>query len=301
MMTDLRGFTTIAERLPAEDVLGIINSYLEIMTEIILKYQGTINEFIGDAILVLFGAPIAREDHAKRAVACALEMQTAMDEVNKRCREKGYPEVRQGIGINTGSVVVGNIGSSKRTKYGVVGNNVNLTSRIESYTLGGQILVSENTRNACDPILDIDHQMEILPKGFHSPVTIYEVRGIGGDFNIFLPERKTIQVVELKRPLDIRYKILTGIQTIRTEHNGKLIKLEEMAGEIEVEQLLCPLTNIKISLFDKNGKEVTSDLYAKIIENMSESPQVYKIHFTSVPAEAETFIDKLLTPAEKES
>jgi adenylate cyclase len=137
--------------------------------------------------------------------------------------------------------------------------------------------------------------MEILPKGFHSPVTIYEVRGIGGDFNIFLPERKAIQTVELKPPLNIRYRILTGIQTIKTEHNGKLFKLDEMAGEIEVQQILCPLTNINISLIDEEGKEVTSDLYAKIIENMSETPLVYKVHFTSVPAEAETYMQKLLT------
>ncbi|OQY41773.1 MAG: cyclase, partial [Desulfobacteraceae bacterium 4572_87] len=114
-------------RLPAEDVVGIINIYLETMTEIVLKYQGTIDEFIGDAIFVIFGAPILRDNDAKRAVACAVEMQLAMTQVNAKCREKGYPEVHQGIGINSGQLVVGNIGSKKRMKYGVVGRNVNLT------------------------------------------------------------------------------------------------------------------------------------------------------------------------------
>ncbi|HNL74227.1 MAG TPA: adenylate/guanylate cyclase domain-containing protein, partial [Leptospiraceae bacterium] len=153
MMTDLRGFTSISERLPAEKCVLMINNYLDVMTDVILKYQGTIDEFIGDAILVIFGAPIQREDDAARAVACAIEMQLAMKEVNEKNRRDGLPEVVMGIGLNTGEIVVGNIGSHKRTKYGVVGSNVNLTSRIESYTVGGQTLVSQRTLEACGPIV----------------------------------------------------------------------------------------------------------------------------------------------------
>ena len=187
MMSDLRGFTTLGEQLPPEDVVGMINIYLEKMTEVILKYHGTIDEFIGDAILVIFGAPIQRQDDALCAVACAIEMQLAMDEVNRRNCEVGYPELAMGIGINTGSVVVGNIGSTKRVKYGVVGKNVNLTSRIESYTSGGQILVSESTVNACAGMLRINGTMEVTPKGINHPITIYDVGGIAGDFNVCLP------------------------------------------------------------------------------------------------------------------
>ena len=139
LMADLRGFTSISERLPAEDVVAMINIYLETMTEIIQKYQGTIDEFIGDGILAIFGAPILRPDDPRRAVACAVEMQLAMTAVNERNRHSGYPEVALGIGLNTGEVVMGNIGSKKRIKYAVVGRAVNLTARIESYTVGGQI------------------------------------------------------------------------------------------------------------------------------------------------------------------
>ncbi|HEY9072755.1 MAG TPA: response regulator, partial [Desulfobaccales bacterium] len=149
LMADLRGFTSISERLPAEDVVAMINIYLETMTEIIQKYQGTIDEFIGDGILVIFGAPILRPDDALRAVACAVEMQLAMTSVNDRNRQAGYPEAALGVGINTGEVVMGNIGSKKRIKYAVVGRAVNLTGRIESYTLGGQIFISESTLNDC--------------------------------------------------------------------------------------------------------------------------------------------------------
>jgi adenylate cyclase len=189
MMCDLRGFASISEQLPANTIVSIINIYLETMTDIIIKYNGTIDEFIGDSILVIFGAPIKSDDDPKRAVACALEMQIAMEEVNKRCRESGFPEVKLGVGINTGKVVVGNIGSSNRIKYGVVGRNVNLTARIESYTVGRQIYISEETLNACDSLLRIDGQMEVMPKGVQKPITIYDIGGIGGDYDVYLPEK----------------------------------------------------------------------------------------------------------------
>jgi adenylate cyclase len=142
MMTDLRGFTSLSERLAPERVVAILNRYLSTMVPIIKQYRGTIDEFIGDAIFVLFGAPVWQEDDAQRAVACAVAMQLAMDLVNEQNRQDDLPEVEMGIGIHTGPVVVGNVGSPERMKYGVVGSHVNLTSRIQSYTTGGQILVS---------------------------------------------------------------------------------------------------------------------------------------------------------------
>jgi adenylate cyclase len=291
MMTDLRGFTSIGERLPAEDVVGIINIYLETMTEIILKYQGTIDEFIGDAILAIFGAPILRDNDAKRAVACGLEMQLAMADVNRRCREKGYPEVEQGIGINTGQLVVGNIGSTRRMKYGVVGRNVNLTARIESYTVGGQIFVSETTQEECGPILRIDDQMEVMPKGVKRPITIYQIGGIGGEFKLYLPEKKDIPLVALKTPFMIRFTILEGKHAGDEEHEGIIAKMFGKMAEIQADMVAEKLTNLKISLFDGDGKEITSDLYAKVTENVTESPPTFRVNFTSIPPEAKEHIE----------
>src|SRR6478736_4423578 len=153
MMTDLRGFTSLSERLPADRVVKLLNRYLAAMVPIIKQYQGTIDEFIGDAIFVLFGAPVWQEDDAERAIACAVAMQLAMDEGNAENRKEDLPQVEMGIGLHTGQVVVGNIGSSERTKYGVVGSHVNLTSRIQACTTGGQILVSETTRQELGRIL----------------------------------------------------------------------------------------------------------------------------------------------------
>jgi predicted ATPase/class 3 adenylate cyclase len=190
LMSDLRGFTSMAERLPPEKVVSIINNYLAAMTDVIMKYRGTIDEFIGDAILAIFGAPTLADDDADRAVACALEMQRAITAVNERNRRDGLAEVTMGIGLNTGEVVVGSIGSEKRAKYGVVGAHVNLASRIQGYTAGGEVLVSDATRAAVRAPLRVDGEQRVHPKGVSAPITVYTVGGIGGAYAVDLPARE---------------------------------------------------------------------------------------------------------------
>jgi adenylate cyclase len=150
--------------LSPEEVIKIINLYLGYMTDVITKYQGTIDEFMGDGILVLFGAPTAREDDAERAVACAIAMQLTMSTINDKMKELNLPPLAMGIGINTGEVVVGNIGSETRCKYGVVGSQVNLTYRIESYTTGGQIFISEATLKEVGSMSESTAKSKYLPK-----------------------------------------------------------------------------------------------------------------------------------------
>jgi len=295
MMSDLRGFTSLSERLTAEEVVSIINIYLKTMTKIILKYQGTIDEFIGDAILVIFGAPIQRVDDAKRAVACAVEMQNAMTEVNKQCREKGYPEVVQGIGLNTGDVAVGNIGSEERVKYGIVGRNVNLTSRIESYTVGGQIYISEKTLKDCGPILRIDDQVEVVPKGVKKPITIYDIGGIGGDFNIFLPEKAEVDLRKLVESIPVHFHLVSEKSIEKKIHDGRIVKIGKKAAEIHSTISFKKLTNLKFILLDSQGNKITDELYAKVIKNISESPSEFVVQFTSLPPEAERFFETVLS------
>jgi len=178
LMADIRGFTSFSTRRDPHEVMQVVNNYLSKMTDVIISHGGTIDEFIGDAILVLFGAPRPLADHAHRAVACACEMQKAMHAVNSENKENGFPEIATGIGVNTGEVVVGNIGSEKRSKYGVVGHNVNMAARIESYTQGGQILISEATRQACADRLTVQDTMSVTPKGFDHAIEIHDVESI---------------------------------------------------------------------------------------------------------------------------
>jgi adenylate cyclase len=294
LMADLRGFTSLSERLPAEDVVAMINIYLETMTEIIQKYQGTIDEFIGDAILVIFGAPIRRPDDPRRAVACAVEMQLAMTTVNARNRQSGYPEVALGIGINTGEVVVGNIGSQRRIKYAVVGRAVNLTARIESYTVGGQIFISESTLSECGDICRIDTAIQVMPKGVKKPLTIHEVGGIGGDFQLFLPPKKEITWIELKHGLRVQFTVVDWKHTGELGHGGAITKIAHNMVEIQSEVLPSPLANLRISLYEPDDHEITDDLYGKVVTLLSEHPPTLRVHFTSVPPEAEAVLAKFL-------
>jgi len=264
------------------------------MVEVITHYQGTIDEFIGDAILVLFGAPIWQEDHAERAVACAVAMQLAMEEVNAGNRRDGLPEVEMGIGVNTGEVVVGNIGSQKRTKYGVVGTPVNLTSRIESYTIGGQILISEATQQAVGPLLSIAQQMQVETKGLDEPMTIYEVSGISGTHNLFLPERQD-RLVSLSEAIHVRFAVLDEKYLDGAVLTGRLVTLSAQGGEIRSEHAVTQWSNIKIQFVAQNGETLPGHLYAKILAHLPESPLGFYAHFTFVSPEVATFLHDLIT------
>jgi class 3 adenylate cyclase len=187
VMSDLRGFTSMAEKLPPERVIEMLNLYLGEMTQIISRYEGVIDEFIGDAILIIFGAPIRKDDHPERAVACALAMQLAMPQVNERLSSLGIPRLAMGIGINTGQVVVGNIGSTKRAKFGVVGTPVNVTARIQSAALAGQVLIADATASRVRSILSYREKKTLLAKGIAEELTLYDVSGLGGHYNLRLP------------------------------------------------------------------------------------------------------------------
>jgi len=178
MMSDIRGFTTICEHLEPAQVVKMLNRYLGAMTDIIMAHQGTIDEFIGDAILAVFGAPQRRDDDADRAVQCALAMQEAMAEINTINQGEGLPEISMGIALNTGDVIAGNIGSERRSKYGFVGHPMNLTSRIEEFTAGGEILVSDSTLQALEENYCVGNSRKEKVKGIDQPVLIHHIKGL---------------------------------------------------------------------------------------------------------------------------
>lgn len=282
LMSDLRGFSTFCEPLPPERVVEILNIYLGRMADVISSYSGTIIEFIGDGILVIFGAPIQRDDDARRAVACALAMQHAMEDVNAEVARMGYARLEMGIGIHTGEVVVGNIGSVRRVKYGVVGSSVNLASRIESYTVGGQVLISERTREEAGEGLGLGRQMHVSTKGFSEPISIYEVTSVGAPYDLALPEHVE-RLVALERPLPFRYTVLDGKHTTGDVFGGEVVRLSTTGAVVRTEQPLVPLTNLKIHLpAPHHPEEPAGDLYAKVVSEAQEGDGV-RIRFTAVP------------------
>ena len=298
MMTDLRGFTALSERLEPEQVVQMLNSYFELMVELVLKYNGTINEIIGDALLVIFGAPQEMPDRAQRSIACAIEMQNAMSKVNEQNSEQRLPELEMGIGLNETEVIVGNIGTSKRSKYAVVGSGVNMTSRIESYTVGGQILISDSVRKQAGEILRIDEQREVIPKGAETPLKIYEVGGIGAPYNLAL-EEKDPSLVPLERRVPLLYTALDGKDVGKDQLKGLVSHLSKKGAEIELEQPLELLTNIKMNLGDVPEELASRDFYGKVIESTSKDPHRYMVRFTSASPEVAAYFQALRQYAAK--
>jgi adenylate cyclase len=293
IMTDLRGFTSLSERLAPERVVAMLNRYLTTMVSVIKQYHGTVDDFIGDAIFVLFGAPIWREDDAQRAVACAVAMQLAMASVNEQNRQEDLPEIEMGIGVHTGQVVVGNIGSPERMKYDVIGSQVNLTSRIQSYTTGGQILISETTRQEVGRILKLGKQMEVKAKGIEQPVTLFEVLGIGGSHKLLLPNTAE-DLVPLAARIPLRYEIVDASHLNGEVYNGTLTKLSRKEAEAHLDHPVPNLTNIKMHLLGKDSQEIPGSLYGKVVGLRLGSSTDFSIRFTSVPPEIETFLRGLL-------
>jgi adenylate cyclase len=288
MMTDLRGFTALSERLKPERVVQMLNSYFEVMVDVVLQYNGTINEIIGDSLLVIFGAPQEMSARAQRAIACAIEMQNAMGKVNEQNRAQGLPELEMGIGLNETEVIVGNIGSSKRSKYAVVGSGVNMTSRIESYSVGGQILISESVRQEAGEILRIDAQRDVIPKGAETSLRIYEVGGIAGHYNLAL-EAKDPALITLMREIPLRYTVLAGTDVGEKELEGSVVRLSKNCAEITLRGPISVLTNLKMNLGDVDEKLSARDFYGKVIERPGKNGPTQLIRFTSVPPEVDAY------------
>ena len=286
LMADLRGFSSASERQPPEQVLKFLNQYLEIMTDVINRYQGTIDEFMGDGILVLFGAPTKREDDPDRAVACAIAMQQAMNAVNQHAPLLGLTHIEMGVGIHTGEVVVGNIGSLKRAKYGIVGSHMNLTSRIESYTVGGQVLISEATHQFVRSRVQTNGLMQIETKGFQQAVTLYDVQAIDvqaidGGFYLTLPKKVAIKE-SAASPIAVQFAVIEGKQIQAKRTNGVLGQVSSQGALLQSPVAIAVFSNLKLNL---NSPDRTADFYAKVMAEVSGPPDsfTYQVRFTFVP------------------
>ena len=297
MMTDLRGFTALSERLSPEQVVRMLNVYFEAMVGVIERYRGTVNEIVGDALLVLFGAPQDLPDRAATAVACAIEMQNAMAAVNQRNQAEGLPALQMGIGLNDTVVIVGNIGSTRRSKYAAVGSGVNMTSRIESYTVGGQILVSESVREAVGEQLRIDGQRDVLPKGAETPLRIYEVGGIGGRFNLALAS-ETDEPVPLAAPVPLRCVVLEGKGGGGDAGAGRMLRLARNCAEIDAAVPLAPMSDLRMQLVEVSEALAAREFYGKVVRCGAGGARV---RFTAVPPEIDAYFEALRQHGRRQS
>ena len=177
MFVDIRGFTSISEKLPPEEIIEILNEYIATVEPIVRKYNGVVNKFIGDAIMAIFGEPIANKDHAKNCVLCADEILKELKQFQTKLIEEGKPKIEVGIGINSGEVFVGNIGSSERLEYTVIGDVVNTASRIESFNkiYKTKFLISEGTYLRVNDIVEVIEIKDVDVRGKSKTINLYEV------------------------------------------------------------------------------------------------------------------------------
>jgi adenylate cyclase len=235
---------------------------------------------------------VACVDHAEKAAACGLDMQLAMKGVNERLAGKGASPLEMGIGIHTGCVIVGNIGSERRTKYAAVGSNVNLAGRIESFTTGGQLLISESTREKIKASLRVDGQFQVEPKGASRCLRLHEIGGIGDPFNLSLPVRSET-LVPLPIPLPIHFTVLEEKFVGRTVYEGRLAAISVSEGGIASDVALAPLSNLKVQLELVPGTSPGGEIYAKVIGDLAGATGQTRIRFTSVSPELKDWIQRM--------
>jgi class 3 adenylate cyclase len=283
LMSDLRGYTRFAEQGDPQRVMAVLNEYLGRMTDVIVEHGGTINEFIGDAVFAVFGAPLAHPDHAERAAACALAMQNAMAEVNRANATRGLPRFEMGIGVNTGEAVVGNIGSEQRAKYAIVGSAVNVAARIEGSTVGGQIFVSATTHDRIRAIAEVGEPVPVEVKGIAEPLLLYELHAIGGRFAQRLSEAAQSPEPQVDVTLPLTGWIIEGKVVRKESVSGVVLRLGARRLDVRFDTPLRRLTNVRFRLNYPGLGHDSGDLYGKVVgEEQRQGELVTLIRLTSV-------------------
>lgn len=283
LLSDLRGFTAMAEQYPATTIIRILNLYFSRMSEIIFRYGGTIDKFMGDSIMTIFGMPEARTDDLERAIACAVEMQRSMLEVNSLNTEHGYPRLFMGIGINTGNVVVGNLGSELHCEHTVIGDEVNLVSRIEAFSLRGQILLSEHSYELAQGYIECGQCNQAKIKGKHHPVNFYEL------FATMRPRYLEVPRVEARKspriPVDfpLRFSLLSDRQVAQNSYEGTAVDLSYHGLQAHLPIELEAFSDLRIELSTSLMLNNPNHIYAKVLRTQPEkSGWLSRMEFTTI-------------------
>jgi adenylate cyclase len=271
LFADLRGFSAIAAAYPADVVLGVLSSCFGLMTEIILRHYGTIDKFMGDAIMVVFhGEKSSPRDHAQRALLCAVEMQIAMNGLRQRHHEDKMPEIYLGIGISTGTVMAGLIGSDAYRAFTVIGEEVNLAARIEAFSLRGQVLISEFTYSHCREFIEASGPMEVYVKGKTERLGIREVHGIP-ELGKVVPRQEVRKSPRVETDLPLEYRPLTGKVVASWPSRGTVRDLGYQGALVQLVEPLPLYSELKLA-FDLPRLDFRADeIYARVVSSREKS------------------------------
>ena len=291
MMADLRGFTSISDKLQPEVVTDMLNHFLGKMTDIISSHKGTVIEFIGDAILAVFGAPLESDTQVEDAVAAAISMQNKMSAVNKYNTSKGYPDIEMGIGLHKGDVFIGNIGSENMMRYNVIGQAVNLCSRIESYSVGGQVLVSGSTIEKVKDEVSVNNTFDITTKGVDKAIPICEVVGIDGTYECVMEYMEYDEQDSVKEQVIFNLYVILEKQITTTPIITKLHTFSRKRAKVmlKAEDSLEVYDNVEI--WAVIGEDtIFSHVYAKVVAVKGKEAT---LHFTYVTNEFMDFYSEI--------
>jgi adenylate cyclase len=299
LFADLRGFSAIAAAYPGEVVVKLLNRCFATMVDIVARHYGIVDKFIGDAIMVVFGGdPAAPRDHARRALLCAVEMQLAMNELRGRHRDEGVPELYMGIGISTGRVMAGLIGSETYRAYTIIGEEVNVAARIEALSLRGQVLMSDATYAHCRDYVHADAPVEVHVKGRAERMRVREVLGIPALGKV-VPRQDVRKSPRVPVRLDFSYWLL----------EGKLVRGEEARGVIrdigyngvlaELGRPLARHAELKLAFALPALGYHASEVYARIVASREQDGHALAgMEFTSLSdetsAKVRLFVQMLL-------
>jgi adenylate cyclase len=278
LFADLRNFTRFSDGTDPEGVVHLLNRHFDAMVNIIAEHGGYVVDFLGDNVFAVFGAPEIDPDHAPKAVKCAVNMQLTRQQLNARLTPQGLPPLEMGIGINSGSCVVGNMGSQSRIKYGVVGQAVNMAARIESFTVGRQVLISDMTYRLVQGAVIVTGPLEVSGKGLRAPLHLWEVRGLEG-----LPDKQlspTVpELIGLRQPIPISLRFLRGKQVEAEVHEAKLISLSPAGAEIISDQKMGVFTSLQMQLPGRVAKDEFVD--GKVV-GLGDLENAYLVHFSGL-------------------
>lgn len=300
LLSDIRGFSAIANAHAATDVVALLNRYFKSMGDIITEFGGRIDKLMGDSILVVFGLPESKEDDAERALACAVKMQQAMSELNECNQSLGMPDVFMGIGINSGEVVVGELGSEHYNEYTVIGDEVNLVSRIESHSLRGQILISDQTYDLTKDFIEVSEPNEIEVKGAKKVVKLYELFSTSRPTAMEVPRREERKSPRVPTSMPLAFQVLSGKIVQPERYEALVLDISYNGMMIESKERLAKMSEIKMSLALELFSDKTTTVYARILKSdPAENDFRSSMEFTNISREGQAvikqYVDQLIS------
>lgn len=303
LLADLRGFTALSAAHPGQTVLALLNRCFGDMSEVVFRHGGTIDKFMGDAMLAIFESGDI-EDSARRAVCCAVDMQIAMEALNAAHRATKLPELYLGIGVNSGPVIAARVGSDRYSEYTIIGEEVNLVARIESFSLRGQILVSESTYDLCKDLVQVGEPMDAFVKGKSKVVALREVLAIPS-LGKSVPRQEMRRSARVQVKLPVTFRMVSNQAVIPQARWGRILDIGYHGVLAEVWMPLERFAELVLDFDLPLVGDRMNDIYGRVVNAASHGDRTHVgIEFTSMRAEQraaiQLFVQLLIQGSETE-